>query len=147
MATFNSNEVTLRGNRDDVFARLSNPEALKSFLDKTPREMIPDDKLSLLDSIEITHDTISISGGPTGKLTLRLSEAIEPSRIVYEGIGTPVRLALEFQLLPGAIEDTCGATVGITADIPAMLKPMISGPLQKGAGQFAQMLATIPSWK
>lgn len=147
MATFTSSEVTLHGSREDVFARLSNPEALKGFLENVPREMIPADKQGILDSIELTADTISISGGPTGQLTFQVAEKEAPSRIVYEGLGTPVRIALEFELFPGTDSESCGAKAAITADIPAMLKPMVSGPLQKGADQFAQMLATIPTWK
>lgn len=147
MATFTSNEVTLRGSREDVFARLSNPALLRNFLNEVPRDAVPADKLSMLDSIELTDDTISIAGGPAGMLTMKVADREAPSRIVYEGVGTPVRLSLEFSLAPAPLEGTCSATVAITADIPAMLKPMVAGPLQKGADQFAQMLATIPSWK
>jgi hypothetical protein len=38
----------------------------------------------------------------------------------------------------------CKGKVTIDIQIPAMLKPMVSGPLQKMTDQFGQMLRNLP---
>ena len=40
--------------------------------------------------------------------------------------------------------ETCESYVQIDIQIPAMLKPMVNGPLQKMADQIAQMLRQVP---
>lgn len=145
MADYTSNSVRLHGSAEEVFSRLSRPSALKDFLGNVPLDQIPEDKRAVLDNITLTEDSVVINGGPTGSMTLKADENHSPDYIRYEGVGLPVRLGLVFRLTPESGE-SCSATVTVEADIPAMLRPMIGGTLQKAADQFAQMLATIPSW-
>lgn len=146
MAEYSSNETVLRGSAQDVFSKLARPSALKDFLKDIPMDEIPADKRAVLDNITLSEDSVVISGGPTGSMTLRAEESHEPDYIRYEGVGLPVRLGLVFRLTPDT-DMSCRATVTIDADIPAMLRPMIGGTLQKAADQFAMMLASIPAWK
>lgn len=143
MAIFKSGEVSLHAPADTVFTKLSNLENLRSLLDKVPADQIPDDKRQMFESITITPDTITVPGGPVGALTFRVKERISPSLIKLEGEGAPVALNLLMHIEPAGAEYS-RAQVEIDIAIPAMLKPMVSGPLQQMADQFSQVLKAIP---
>ncbi|MBD5355685.1 MAG: SRPBCC family protein [Bacteroides sp.] len=143
MAIFKSGEVSLHAPADTVFAKLSNLENLRSLLDKVPADQIPEDKRQMFESITITPDTITVPGGPVGSLTFRVKERIAPSLIKLEGEGSPVALNLSMHVAPDGSEYS-RAQVEIDIAIPAMLKPMVSGPIQQMADQFSQVLKAIP---
>ena len=143
MAIFKSGEVSLHAPADIVFTKLSNLENLRSLLDKVPADQIPDDKRQMFENITITPDTITVPGGPVGALTFRVKERVAPSLIKLEGEGAPVALNLLMHIEPEG-SDYSRAQVEIDIAIPAMLKPMVSGPLQQMADQFSQVLKAIP---
>lgn len=143
MAIFNSAEVSLHATPEAVFSKLSNLENLRSLLDKVPADQIPEDKRQMFESITITPDTITVPGGPVGSLTFRVKERKEPSLIKLEGEGAPVAMNLSMHIAPDG-EEYSRAKVEIDIAIPAMLKPMVSGPIQQMADQFSQVLKAIP---
>lgn len=143
MATYKSDEVTLKASAQNVFDRLENFESLKALLDKVPEDQIPADKKEMFDSIKLTDDSIEIPGGPVGAIRLRVVEKVAPVKISLKGEGTPVPLSLQLDIHP-IDEVSCRAQAKIDLEIPAMLRPMISGPMQKMTEQFAQVLRSIP---
>ncbi|MDE7412779.1 MAG: hypothetical protein K2N05_03175 [Muribaculaceae bacterium] len=143
MAEYKSEETPIKASAEAVFRKLSNLEGLKELLEKVPDNQIPDDQRDLFKQVRITSDTISFPAGPVGDLTLRLSETVEPTYIRLDGVGSPVPMALMLHIHP-ATEVSCSVQVVIDLQIPAMLKPMVSGPLNKMVGQFAFMLRNIP---
>ena len=143
MATYKSDEVTLKASADSVFSRLSDFESLRSLLDRVPEDQIPADKKEMFDSIHLTKDSIELPGGPVGSVKLRVVERTAPSRITLKGEGTPVPLQLQLDIHP-VDEMSCRAQAKIDIEIPMMLKPMISGPMQKMTEQFASVLRSIP---
>ncbi|MDE6007930.1 MAG: hypothetical protein K2G90_01845 [Muribaculaceae bacterium] len=143
MAEYKSPLETLQASAEAVFAKLSNLENLKTLLDKVPADKIPDDKKAMFDSISITPDSITVPGGPVGALTFRLTKKVEPTLIALSGEGSPVPLSLAMHINP-LTDSSCTAQVVIDIEIPAMLKPMISGPIQKMADQFGEVLRAIP---
>lgn len=143
MATYNSEDVLLQTPAEAVFSKLSNLENLRSLLEKVPADKIPADKMEMFNSITITPDAITVPGGPVGALTFRVKEKVEPSLIRLVGEGSPVPLSLAMHISPDS-ETTSKAKVVIDIDIPAMLKPMVGGHIQKMADQFGQVLKAIP---
>lgn len=143
MANYKSEKVSLAYPAETVFAKLSNLEGLGGMLKNVPEEGIPADQRAMLDQVTITPDTISFPGGPAGDVTLRVSRTDAPNLIALEGVGTPVPMGLALHIAP-LTPDTCEAYVDIDIQIPAMLKPMVNGPLQKMADQFGQMLRQMP---
>lgn len=143
MATYKSESVSLRYSPETVFNKLSNLEGLRSVLQNVPSQDLPDDQRQALENINVTEDTIEIPGGPVGSVMLRVTRREPYSLIVLEGEGTPVPLSLSLHIdAVGA--DACSAFVQIDIEIPAMLKPMVSGPLKKMTEQFAKMISIIP---
>lgn len=143
MATYKSDEVTLPASAESVFERLGNFESLKSLLAQVPEDQIPADKKEMFDSIKLTDDSIELPGGPVGSIRLRVVEKVAPSRITLKGEGTPVPLSLQLDIHP-VDAGSCRAQAKVDLEIPAMLRPMISGPMQKMTEQFAQVLRSIP---
>lgn len=143
MATYKSEEVPLKASAGSVFDRLSNFESLKNLLAQVPEEQIPADKKEMFDNIHLSNDSIELPGGPVGSIRLKVVERTAPSRITLKGEGTPVPLQLQLDIHP-VDEASCRAQAKVDIEIPAMLRPMISGPMQKMTEQFASVLRSIP---
>ena len=143
MAEYKSAETPVKASADAVFNKLSNLEGLKDLLSRVPEEQVPADQRDLFNQIQITPDTISFPAGPVGNLTLQLTETVKPTFIKLEGAGTPVPMALILHIYPSP-EVSCSVQVEIDLQIPAMLKPMVSGPINKMVSQFADMLRNLP---
>lgn len=143
MATYKSEEVPLKASAESVFQRLSNFESLKSLLAQVPEDQIPADKKEMFESINLTNDSIELPGGPVGSIRLKVVERTSPSRITLKGEGTPVPLQLQLNLNP-VDDSSCRAQAKVDIEIPAMLRPMIAGPMQKMTEQFASVLRSIP---
>lgn len=142
MAEFKGQPSTIKAPIHKVYNKLVDFENFKSFIDKIPTDKIPADKLEQFKNIEITSDSIAFQGGPTGPVKLVVDQRIEPSLIRLKAADLPINLTLEIQLKENG-EETLQTTV-IKADIPAMLKPMVAGPLQKVVDQFGTIFSVIP---
>ena len=142
MAKYTSGNINLNGSAEAVFNKLSNLQNLRDLLDKVPADKVPDNQRAMLENLEITSDSIVIPGGPMGALTLKMVEKIEPELIKLNGEGLPMALSLAMHIKPES-ETKSSANVEIEIDIPAMLKPLIGGQIQKMASQFGDMLGAI----
>ena len=143
MASYQSQKVGISYPASTVYAKLSNLEGLSDILNHIPTDQIPADKRDMLNKVKVTADTISFPGGPVGDITLKVVQKVEPTLVRLEGVGTPVPMSLTLHVTP-LTPDTCEAYVDIDVQIPAMLKPMVNGPLQQMADQFGQMLRQLP---
>lgn len=142
MATFKSDKVSLHYPAEKVFDKLSNLENLKSVLANMPKESIPSEQLQALNQVKVTSDSISLPAGPVGEITLRVSRKEPPAFIKLIGENSPVPLSLSIEI-DSTDSNSCDVTVIFELEIPAMLKPMVSGPLNKMSSQFAEMIKLI----
>lgn len=142
MAKYSSGNIKLNASAETVFNKLSNLNNLKNLLNNVPADRVPEDKREMFENLKITEDSIQIPGGPMGSLTLKMVEKIEPKLIKLAGEGLPIALSLAMNIEPEG-ENSSSANVDIDIDIPAMLKPMIGGQIQKMASQFGDMLGAI----
>ena len=143
MSVYSSEEIKLNAPASSVYDKLSNLENLRGMLDKVPADRIPEDKRQMFENIKITPDTIEVPGGPMGNLVFRVVEKESPKLIRLKGEGIPIEMALVLHIKP-LTDTTSGAKVDIDINIPAMLKPMIGGQIQKIANQFGEVLGAIP---
>ena len=143
MAKYSSGNIKLNGSAQAVYDKLSNLENLQGMLNKVPADKIPEDKRQIFENIKITPDTIEVPGGPMGNLVFRVTERKAPSLIKLNGEGIPVEMSLALHIEPINSESS-SANVDIDINIPAMLKPMIVGQIQKIADQFGDVLGAIP---
>lgn len=142
MTSIKSDKAIVNGTPEQVFEKLSNLDNLKPLLEKVPKDQIPEDKREMFDNLEITSDSISIPGGPVGNITLRISDRLPYSLIRLSGEGSPVPMDMQLEIEPKGA-DQAEVQVAINLEIPAMLKPMVSGPLKKIANQFVNVLGAI----
>ena len=142
MAIFKSKTVSVAAPATAVFDKLSDLSSLKTLMSEIPASAVPEDQRSMLESVKVTDDTIAFPAGPVGELTMRMTQKVRPTLIRLDGEGAPVALNMSLEI--GEVsQDASEAAVSIDIAIPAMLKPMIGGTLQKMADQFADVIAQL----
>ena len=104
------------------------------------RDRIPEDKLQ---DFEFDSDSVQVSVAPVGVIKLRIIEREENKCVKFETEHSPLPFNLWIQVLPVS-ETESKMKVTVKADIPFMLKGMVSGPLQDGVEKIADALAQIP---
>ena len=111
---------------------LSNPERV--------RDRIPQDKLQ---DFQFDSDSVQVSVSPVGTIKLRICDREENKCVKFETEQSPLAFNLWIQVLPVS-DTTSKMKVTVQADIPFMLKGMVSGPLQDGVEKIADALSQIP---
>lgn len=104
------------------------------------KDRVPEDKLK---DLSFDKDSISISVPPVGVVSMRIIEREEPKTIKFESANSPMPFNFWIQLLP-VNETESKMRLTIKADIPFMLKGMVTKPLQEGIEKIAEALAMIP---
>ena len=135
MAKFESSIKQVPYSQEAVYSNLSDLSNLEKV-----RDRVPEDKLQ---DFSFDKDTVSISVPPVGKITIRICDREEPKCVKFESVDSPMPFHLWIQMLPVTAESS-KMKVTVDADIPFMLKGMVSGPLQDGVEKIADALAMIP---
>ena len=104
------------------------------------RDRVPEDKLQ---DFQFDSDSVQVSVDPVGVIKLRIIEREENRCVKFETEQSPLPFNLWIQVLP-VNETTSKMKVTVKADIPFMLKGMVSGPLQDGVEKIADALSQIP---
>jgi len=104
------------------------------------RDRVPEDKLQ---DFSFDENQVSVRVDPVGKITLRICEREEPKCVKFESVESPMPFNLWIQVLP-VTETSSKMKVTVKADIPFMLKGMVSGPLQDAVEKIADALAMVP---
>ena len=104
------------------------------------RDRVPEDKLQ---DFQFDSDSVQVSVDPVGVIKLRIIEREENKCVKFETEQSPLPFNLWIQVLP-VNETTSKMKVTVKADIPFMLKGMVSGPLQDGVEKIADALSQIP---
>ena len=120
---------------EDVYRNISDLRNLERV-----RDRVPEDKLQ---DFQFDTDTVQVSVAPVGLLKLRICEREENRCVKFETEQSPLPFNLWIQVLP-VTDTTSKMKVTVKADIPFMLKGMVSGPLQDGVEKIADALAQIP---
>jgi hypothetical protein len=134
MTKFESSNKQVPYAQEAVYKNLSDLNNLERV-----RDRVPEDKLK---DFSFDSDNVSISIDPVGKITLHIIDRDEPKCVKFESVDSPVPFNLWIQVLP-VTETTSKMKVTVQADIPFMLKGMVSGPLQDGVEKVADALALI----
>ena len=120
---------------EDVYRNISDLSNLERV-----RDRVPADKL---DSFKFDSDSVEVSVPPVGTIKLRIIEREENKCVKFETEQSPMPFNLWIQMLPVS-ETESKMKVTVKADIPFMLKGMVSGPLQDGVEKIADALSQIP---
>ena len=135
MSKFESSVKQIPYPVEDVYRNISDLSNLERI-----RDRVPEDKLN---SFSFDQDSVSVNVAPVGDLKLRIIEREENKCVKFETEQSPLPFNLWIQVLP--VSDTeSKMKVTVKADIPFMLKGMVSGPLQDGVEKIADALSQIP---
>ena len=135
MTKFESSVKQIHYPVEDVYRNISDLSNLERV-----RDRVPEDKLN---SFSFDSDSVSVNVSPVGDLKLRIIEREENKCVKFETEQSPLAFNLWIQVLP--VSDTeSKMKVTVKADIPFMLKGMVSGPLQDGVEKIADALSQIP---
>ena len=120
---------------EDVYRNISDLSNLERVRDRIPQDKLQD--------FQFDSDSVAVSVSPVGTIKLRICEREENKCVKFETEQSPMPFNLWIQVLPvSAAESKMKGTV--KADIPFMLKGMVSGPLQDGVEKIADALSQIP---
>ena len=134
MSKYESSIKTVPYPQEAVYRNISDLSNLARIRDRVPNDKIQE--------FTFDQDSVSVSVPPVGQITLRIVEREEPKCIKFEAVQSPLPFKLWVQILP-IDEQTSKMKVTVDADIPMMLKPMVSGPLNDGVEKVADALALI----
>ena len=135
MAKFESSVKQVAASQIAVYRTISDLNNLERI-----RERIPQDKIS---DFSFDSDSLSVSAPMVGEIKLRVAERTEPKCVKFESDQSPIPFNVWIQVLP-TDEHASKLKVTLDADIPFMLKAMVSGPLQQGVDKIAEVLTMIP---
>ncbi len=135
MAKFESSIKQIPYSQRSVYDCISDLSNLERVRDRVPTDKIQD--------FQFDQDTVSISAAPVGEIKLHIIDRDEPKCVKFETVQSPVPFYLWIQVLP-VNETSSKMKVTVDADIPFMLKGMVSGPIQEGVEKIAEALAMIP---
>ena len=120
---------------EDVYRNISDLSNLERVRDRVPQDKLQD--------FQFDSDSVQVSVSPVGTIKLRICEREENKCVKFETEQSPMPFNLWIQVLP---VDAANSKMKVTvkADIPFMLKGMVSGPLQDGVEKIADALSQIP---
>ena len=120
---------------ENVYRNISDLSNLEKVRDRIPEDKVKD--------FSFDSESVSVNVAPVGELKLRICEREENKCVKFETVQSPLPFNVWVQVLP-VTETTSKMKVTVKADIPFMLKGMVSGPLQDGVEKIADALAMIP---
>lgn len=135
MTKFESNVKQIPYPVEDVYRNISDLSNLERVRDRIPQDKLQD--------FQFDSDSVQVSVSPVGTIKLRICEREENKCVKFETEQSPLAFNLWIQVLP---VDSASSKMKVTvkADIPFMLKGMVSGPLQNGVEKIADALSQIP---
>ncbi len=135
MTKFESNVKQIPYPVEDVYRNISDLSNLERVRDRIPQDKLQD--------FQFDSDSVQVSVSPVGTIKLRICEREENKCVKFETEQSPLAFNLWIQVLP---VDSASSKMKVTvkADIPFMLKGMVSGPLQDGVEKIADALSQIP---
>lgn len=138
MAQYKSNPITVAHSAQFIADKFADLSAFGKSLDS----MSEADRQKIGD-VKFEKDSISIDTKQVGTIMFRVIERTA-SRVVMDAVGSPVPLNLIVDLKALGDESTEIVT-SIDVEIPAMLRPMIGGAMQKAVDQFGDLMAKLNS--
>ena len=134
MSKFESSVKQIPYSQTAVYRSISDLSHLEKVRDRVPTDKV---KEFVFDA-----DSVAVNVPPVGEIRLRIVNREEPKCVRFETVQSPMPFFLWVQMLP-VPETSSKMKVTVEADIPLMLKAMVSGPLKDAVEKVADALASI----
>ena len=136
MATYTSKPAVIPASASSVSEKFSDFTLLQSHLDALPAE-----ERSKIGDISLTPDSIVLKTPQVGDITLKVIERT-PGRVALTAVGSPVPMNLALDITP-VDEQSTRLVASMDVEIPAILKPMLGGTLQKAVDQLSDVMKRL----
>lgn len=136
MAKFSSKPIAVESSAEAVAEKFSDLSRMQEYLDKLPAE-----ERSKIGDISFTTDSIVLKTPQVGEITLKVTERT-PRRVAMEAVGSPVPMHLYVDITEKG-ENASEIVTSMDVDIPAFLKPMVGGAMQKAVDRFGDMMKML----
>ncbi len=137
MATYKGKPVTINLPAEEVYNKIADLSSFQQRMDSLPAEA-----REKLGDVKFTSDSIAITAPAVGEMKFNVTERVPGSKLVLSAENSPVPFAIKIDLKPLEAASTEVSTM-IDVEIPAMLKPLVGGKMQKAANKFSEMFATL----
>lgn len=135
MTEFTSEIKQIPYSETTIYEVLSDLNNLEKVKDRIPQDKIRD--------FSFDHDSCTFNVSPVGNVRFSVVEREPGKTIKFKADQSPVDVYMWIQLKEMNPQDT-RMKLTVKAELNPFLKPMLSGPLQKGVEQIADVLAAIP---
>ena len=135
MTEFTSEIKQLPYSEETIFEVLSDLNNLEKIRDQIPQDKIKD--------FSFDKDSCTFNVSPVGNVRFSIIEREPNSTIKFMADQSPIGVYLWIQLKEMNPQDT-RMKLTVKADLNPFLKPMLSGPLQRGVDKVADVLAAVP---
>jgi carbon monoxide dehydrogenase subunit G len=135
MTEFTSEIKQLPYSETTIFEVLSNLNNLEKVKDQIPQDKVQD--------FSFDRDSCTLNVNPVGQVRFSIVEREPNKTIKFMADQSPVEVYLWIQLKEVNPQDT-RMKLTVKANLNPFLKPMLSGPLQKGVDKIADVLAAVP---
>ncbi|MDR2621212.1 MAG: SRPBCC family protein [Dysgonamonadaceae bacterium] len=135
MTEFTSEIKQLPYSETTIFEVLSDLNNLEKVKDQIPQDKVQD--------FSFDRDSCTFNVSPVGNVRFSIVEREPNKTIKFMADQLPVDVSLWIQLKEVNAQDT-RMKLTVRANLNPFLKPMLSGPLQKGLDQIADVLAAVP---
>lgn len=133
MATFTSKPFQVASSAASVADKFSDFTRFQGLIDS-----LPEAERAKVGDLALTQDSIIMKTPQVGEITLKVTERT-PERITLSAVGSPVPMILAVDI-KDLSEASSELTTSMEVDIPAFLKPMIGGTMQKAVDQFGDLM-------
>lgn len=135
MTEFTSEIKQIPYSETTIYEVLSDLNNLEKVKDRIPQDKIRD--------FSFDHDSCTFNVSPVGNVRFSVVEREPGKTIKFKADQSPVDVYMWIQLKEMNPLDT-RMKLTVKAELNPFLKPMLSGPLQKGVEQIADVLPAIP---
>ncbi|MBO5268969.1 MAG: hypothetical protein J6B13_09465 [Muribaculaceae bacterium] len=136
MATFTSKPAIVEASAQAVADKFADLSRLQELIDKMPAE-----DRAKVGEVSFTTDSIVMKTPQVGEITLKVVERT-PAKVVFTALGSPVPMHLAVNIRPES-DDKSEIVTAMDVEIPAFLKAMVGGTMQKAVDQFGQLMQKI----
>ncbi len=135
MSKFESSVKQIPYSQEAVYNTISDLQNLERVRDRIPADKIQD--------LTFDRDSVSVNAPMVGQIAVQIVEREAPKCVKFGSQQSPVSFNVWIQVLPVS-ENASKMKLTVDADIPFMLRGMVSGPLQDGLEKIAEALSKIP---
>jgi len=136
MATYKAKPVKIGRSAGYIAGQFSDLTRLQGALNA-----LPEAERSKVGDVRFTADSIVMQTSQVGEIRFNVKERT-PSRVAFEAGGLPMPVIIAADIEPQG-DSASEVTASLDIDIPAVLRPMVGGTMQKAVDQFAELIARL----